>query len=79
MVKRCGDCGCYGNEKCLPTKTRMVRYAVKTDVKKDCEWMPIEEHVECKCGCDLRHESCHKKQRFDRENCSCSCTNYVSF
>ncbi|KAK2587278.1 hypothetical protein KPH14_003008 [Odynerus spinipes] len=82
-VKRCGGCCAHALFSCQPVATEIRNIEVTVydisakllPVCKDKEIIAVEEHTQCKCDCKIKEEHCNKKQIYEKDICSCVCTN----
>ncbi|XP_063237057.1 balbiani ring protein 3-like [Bacillus rossius redtenbacheri] len=82
-VERCGGCCSSELLSCQPTDSELVNYMVyvsslgssgKFKVKEKII-VSVEKHLACRCGCTVKEEDCSKLQRYEEDNCRCSCIN----
>lgn len=85
-VKRCSG-GCHTlSLDCVSTNTvkRKVEVLLARcplgggKCEKECAHVEVEDEVECQCGCRKKAEECREDQTFQKETCSCQCTDIVS-
>ena len=83
-VHRCeGGCHQTGHS-CIALETREKKIPVMFGkcgmsvgkCEKECAHVTVEEHTDCGCACDLRHEECDSiTHNFLPELCVCECRN----
>lgn len=79
VTKKCTGL-CKRNQSCMAVRT--INETIPVQLKQPdgtikCYNVQVPFDKKCKCQCTIKAEECNKKQKFDKENCACSCINQV--
>ncbi|XP_064458955.1 balbiani ring protein 3-like isoform X2 [Ornithodoros turicata] len=78
-VERCSG-GCFGAVTCSAVTMEnvtvpVIRFNMAEGGTLQCTEVTVVRHKTCHCGCTKKESDCGEYQHYNRDTCSCECTN----